>query len=330
MLSISKEKLVEKICEKAGVDAKLVNEKIKAKVKELNGLVSEEGAAYIVASELSVNLLEGIGQKKLKIKDIEVGMRGVNISGRVSRVFEVREFKTKDKQGKVGSFIIGDDTGTIRVVIWNEQTSALEKLKQGLAIRVSGGYCRSSTYSGKELHLGLRSNIEKLSDEDAKELPSADELGSAKAIGDASPSDSIVAMGTIVQAYRPAFYNVCSECNSSLKEGKCKDHPDAAPKAQMVLSFMLDDGKTCTRCVSFREVAEKLAGMTPDEAKGVIVDKNEAALQDATEARLLGKIIEVKGRMKYNQSFNRSEVLVNSSRVVDDPKELIPALTGDK
>jgi len=330
MLQIPKEKLVEKICEKAGVDAKLVNEKIKAKVKELNGLVSEEGAAYIVASELSVNLLEGIGQKKLKITDIEVGMRGVNISGRVSRVFEVKEFKKGDKQGKVGSFIIGDDTGTIRVVIWNEQTSALEKLEQGLAVRVSGGYCRASTYSGKELHLGQRSNIEKLSDDDAKELPSADELGSAKALGEAAPSDNIVATGTIVQAYRPAFYNVCSECGGSMREGSCSEHKDAKPKAQMVLSFMLDDGKICTRCVSFREVAEELAGMTPEDAKQIIVDKSETALQEATETRLLGEVIEVKGRMKYNQSFNRSEVIVNSSRMIADPAELIKGLTSDK
>ncbi len=293
MLQVSKDELVKKICEKSGVDSKLVDAKIAKKVAEMNGLVSEEGAAYIIASELGVNLLEGVGQKKLQIKDIMVGMRGVNISGRVMRIFDVKTFKKGDKEGKVGSFVIGDSTGTTRVVVWNEQTDALKDLEIGVAIRVGGGFCRASQYSGQELHLGLRSKITPLSDTDAKELPKMEDIGGGTAQGSSAAGETTTAVGTIVQAYRPAFYKACAECEKSVKEGKCADHATAEIKNQMVFSFMIDDGKSCVRCVSFRDIAEGIAGMKADEAKAIIVDKNEAALQEAVDEKLLGEKAEV-------------------------------------
>ena len=65
--------------------------------------------------------------KNLKIKDILEGMRSVDIAGKVQQIFEVREFKTEKGSGKVGSFILADETGSIRIVCWYDQTDILTK-----------------------------------------------------------------------------------------------------------------------------------------------------------------------------------------------------------
>ena len=44
--------------------------KLKAKINELSGLISEEGAAHIIANELGVEIVSTNTTKKLKIKEI--------------------------------------------------------------------------------------------------------------------------------------------------------------------------------------------------------------------------------------------------------------------
>ena len=100
--------------------------KLKAKINELSGLISEEGAAHIIANELGVEIVSTNTTKKLKIKEIYAGMRSVTTVGKVMRKFEVREFSKEDRSGKVCSVILGDDTGTIRTVFWNDQVDLLK------------------------------------------------------------------------------------------------------------------------------------------------------------------------------------------------------------
>lgn len=52
------DELKEKISKEGNISMDDVNIKIEEKIIELSGLVSEEGAAYIVAKELGLDLLE--------------------------------------------------------------------------------------------------------------------------------------------------------------------------------------------------------------------------------------------------------------------------------
>src|SRR3989344_2662709 len=80
--------------------------KIKEKISELSGLISEEGAAHIIANELGVELFSG--KEKLKIRELYVGMKNVSTVGKITRKFDVREFAKGDKIGKVASLIMGE------------------------------------------------------------------------------------------------------------------------------------------------------------------------------------------------------------------------------
>lgn len=326
MLSIPLDQIIEKICKATKKSEKVIKDKIAAKKKELNELVSDEGAAYIIASEMGVDIIGDISRKKLKIKDVLVGMRSVTVTGRILQKFDVREFKTKaGKEGKVGSFLLGDETGKVRIVIWNDEVAILEKLERGMALKVMGAYSRENNYSGIELHMGNRSKLEEVDDKDLPSIEALDKV--VVAASEARPSDDTQASGLVVQAYRPNFYDVCSECGKSVKAGPCAEHAKAAPKKEILLSFMLDDGKKCIRCVAFRDVAEKLTGLTAAEAQKILVDKNEAALSEHVEEVLLGKMAQVSGRMRRNAAFDRDEITVNSCDLEIDPLVVIKGLS---
>src|SRR3989344_4117438 len=132
MIKISLSDLKEKIIASGKITSVELEGRIKTKINELSGLISEEGAAYILANELGVPILPQ--EEKLKIREIYAGMKNISTSGRVIKKFEVREFAKENKTGKVCSLIIGDETGTIRLVLWNDQVELVNDLKEGQVV----------------------------------------------------------------------------------------------------------------------------------------------------------------------------------------------------
>src|SRR3989344_4979108 len=129
MIKLPLETIIQKIREKTGMTQEEVRDKIKQKMEHLAGLISEEGAAHILANENGIKLFEE-ESGRLKIAHLLPGMRNVEIAGRIQDIFEVRTFQKEERTGKVGSFMIGDETGLIRVVLWGDQTEKLQGLEK--------------------------------------------------------------------------------------------------------------------------------------------------------------------------------------------------------
>ncbi|MFH1408914.1 MAG: DUF2240 family protein, partial [Nanoarchaeota archaeon] len=138
MIKIPYEDILQKITEKSNLSKEDIEEKIKQKMSQLSGLISKEGAAHIVANELGVKLLEGF-TGKLQIKNILPGMRNVETVGRVTAVYDIKEFNSNGREGKVGSLMLGDESGTVRIVLWNEQARILENLQKDDTLKIVGG-----------------------------------------------------------------------------------------------------------------------------------------------------------------------------------------------
>ena len=149
MIQVPLSQIIEKIKEEKGLSEEEINARIQAKLTQLSGLISKEGAAHIIANELGIKVIEMGG--KLKIKNILAGMRSVETFGKVTRIFEVRDFKKENREGRVGSFIIGDETGTIRIVCWGSQADKIREFKENDIVRVQNGYVRENNNS-KENH----------------------------------------------------------------------------------------------------------------------------------------------------------------------------------
>ncbi len=140
-----------------------IRKRIDEKRDELGGLITHEGAAHIIARELGLSLFQSQrpGQS-LKIADITAGMNNVDTVGRVVRVHQPKEYAKKNgNTGAVASVILGDDTGRIRVIFWDQCSSVLGegKIRESDVLSIRGGYSRNNKEGEVEVHLNMRSRV---------------------------------------------------------------------------------------------------------------------------------------------------------------------------
>ena len=300
-----------------------IEEKIKNKMEQLSGLISKEGAAHIIANELGIKVFEDVGE--IKIKDARNGMRNVNLNGKLIVNFGAREFKNEKRAGKVGSFLIGDETGALRVVLWDVgQINLMENMHDGDIIRVENGYIKENN-GYKEIHLNNTSkfslNPEGVEIRDVK-VNGPIEFKS-KEIKELQQSDRVVIRGTIVQIFEPRFYEICGECGkrAKIENGgfKCEQHGNVSPKYAYVVNCVLDDGSESIRVACFRESACKLIGVGEEEMLAV---KDDPKKFEELKDNILGKQIKVDGRVNKNLMFDRLEFIAGNVEELN-PEDLL-------
>lgn len=153
-----------------------VQEMIKERVAELEGLIDEEAAALLVAKELGVALpfFEYDTKSKtsrLLIKDLIVGLKRIKIVARIVRLPPPLQLGDGRKLQRV---ILADESGCISAVAWDSVADAiaLSKLKPGDCVLVKNASVRE--YRGRsELVLSEGAEVEKL---ESCEAPDLEEL----------------------------------------------------------------------------------------------------------------------------------------------------------
>ena len=329
MLKIPYEEIVLKINESTKMPASEIEERVEKKLKQLSGLISKEGAAHIVANELGVKVFEPLSGK-LQIKNILNGMRDVETVGKVLQIFDMKEFTTANRSGKVASLSIGDETGTIRVVLWGTHAEQAVNIAQGFVVKVIGGYVRENQ-GRKEIHLNDRSQLLiNPKGETVKDVAVEVKAGSRKEIKALAENDNDVELlGTIVQVFDLRFYEVCPRCGKRAKPSTdlytCAEHGNIMPAYSYVLNLVLDDGTETIRCVFFRNLVEKLLSLNQEQ---LLKFKNEPAEFEAAKNGLLGTIVKLNGRANNNSLFNRLEFVVQNVDLNPNPEEEMKRLQG--
>ena len=299
--------MLSRLKEKTGLSDADLMAKIDAKCAALSGLISKEGAAHIIANELGVKLLEGSG----KIKDLLPGMRNAELLGRVTQIYEIREFQRADgTAGKVGSFLVGDDTGMVRIVCWGNQTELMRTLATGTPLKISGGMVRENQRGYKEVHLNESSRI---LTNPAEPVPEVGVKVTRKTLRELQENEEQVeVLGTIVQVFDPKFFEVCSQCGTRLKEvdaqWTCTDHGAAMPDYSYLVNVFLDDGTENMRVVLFRNQAERLLNKTKEQ---MIAYRLAPETFEPMKTELLGEQFRFIGRAKKNTFFDRLEFIAN-------------------
>lgn len=240
--------VVSKVSEQTGMSAEDVLLKIKEKQEELSGLVSEEGAAYIVANELGVQTTNKILDTTLKVKDIMPEMKAVTVTGKVERLFGVREFESKGRKGKVANFVLKDDTGSMRIVLWN--VSDIEKIekgdvKVGSAIQVKNGYVRKGLNDNLEVNLGNRGRLI----ENPENVPDVEvaEARNVSKLSDIKQGDSVSVVCRVKRIFG------VKEFDKGDRKGK-------------VGTLIIDDGNDSKRFVLWNEKTDLLEGLNEGDA----------------------------------------------------------------
>jgi len=329
LLQVPISQVIEKIQQETGLSFDEVKGQIAAKVTKLEGLVSEEGAAYIVASELGVQLFKNVDSKgPIKIKDLIAGMRSVEVLGKVTRIYAPKQFKTKDKrEGEVGSIVIADETGTVRAVLWDKKTSLLKegKITNGTIVKIKDAQVKQNNLGNKELHVGSKSML--IADPKGISIALRPAISAKKiVIRDAKAGESVSMLATVVQVFPPKFYPTCPKCGKKVTvapEGAiCSEHKIVTPVQAMILNFVLDDGTDTLRSVAFKQTAENLCGMSSSEIQEIIAKDGPEILQEKIDAFLLGRTVQIEGNIKQNVNFDRIEFAVSNVNLNPSPKDL--------
>jgi len=94
------------------------------------------------------------------IDSLSLGQSDVSVRGLVLDTGTIRTFDRDDgSEGKVSNLSLGDETGRIRVTLWDEQADRATELEAGTAVEVIDGYVKERD-GNLELHVGDRGAVE--------------------------------------------------------------------------------------------------------------------------------------------------------------------------
>lgn len=300
------EKILEKLSKISGVEKDEIDRRVEAKRSKLSGLISREGALQVIAAELGVSFDE----EKLKIGELLTGMRKVNFTGKVTKLFPVRTFKTKaGEEGKVVNLVVADDTSNTKLVLWDTNHIKLieeGKIKEGTSIEVVGGSMRQG-----EVHMGSFSEL-KLSDEKFPEVVSEKPI-QEKEIDSFNVGERVSTRAFIVQSFNPNFFQANKETGRKATEEEIKNGAEVEKRA--ILNIVIDDGTENIRAVLFNDVAKKI---------GLSMVEDEERIQEE-KMSFLGKEMVFHGSVRMNSYFNNPELIVEDLSEID-----IDLLVGDK
>lgn len=317
MVKIPLNEIIKRVAEKASISEDDVKKKIDAKLVQLAGLISQEGAAQIVANELGVKLVEE-STGMLQIKNVFAGMRSVEVAGKVIRIYEAKEFDTGTRKGKVGSVFMGDETGNIRVTFWNDQADNIRKISVDDIVLIKGAYVRENN-GRNELHLNdnsdVRVNPDGVSVGEVKVYVPPE--STRKQIKDLKEGDqNIELLATVVQVYNPNFFEVCPDCGKRALENACPAHGKVSPASAYVTNVVLDDGTGNVRVAFYRNQLLMLLGINED--KILAVKSDPESFKELTKP-ILPKVIKVVGKTRLNPLSNALEFTANRVMTNVDP-----------
>ncbi len=315
-----KEKLLENLIEKSSKSKEEIEKLIVDKVNELSGLVSEEGAIYIVANELDIKLDAEKPKKTAdlhKIEEITEPKTPTSLLCKVLRKYDKVTFSSSSGgEGSVQSVLVGDETGIIRIVFWNDKTPLLEQVNDSDVLKIHNAYTRENTNSNRiEIHYGPYSEIQ-INPEgetvEVKQMSGSIDF-TAKKISEIEEGDRNIELDvTIADVDIPRFYLGCPQCFKKVFQDedsqKCPEHGEVEATKVPIMNIIGDDGTGSLGLVAFRDRAEQLSKKTSEEIIGLTEDVDKYKL---FSKQIIGAKAKLGGNVSTNNMTGEPQFLVN-------------------
>ncbi|RAW45347.1 replication factor A [Halorubrum sp. 48-1-W] len=110
-----------------------------------------------------------------RVEDLSLGASDVDLVGQVLDTDSVRTFDRDDgSEGRVANLTVGDETGRVRVTLWDEKADLAEAFEAGEVVEVGDGYVRERD-GDLELHVGDRGTVDRV-DEDVEYVPETTDI----------------------------------------------------------------------------------------------------------------------------------------------------------
>jgi replication factor A1 len=102
----------------------------------------------------------------MSISELSIGQGNVDVEGTIKEIGEVKSFNKFGKELKVANAVLEDDTGSIKLTLWNDD---VDKFKEGDKIKIVNGYVNE--FQGEsQLTSGKYGQIEKAGESEQTEL----------------------------------------------------------------------------------------------------------------------------------------------------------------
>ena len=134
--------------------------------QKFGDLIDEDAAAFLLIDKLGCNKANVV-----QLAEVYPGQEAT-VQGVITSIQPVRFFTRKNgREGKVANLLISDETGSLSIVLWNDDANRVEtgEFQQDMKIKIINGYTKQGRH-GVELHVGRWSSmsIESNADSDEK------------------------------------------------------------------------------------------------------------------------------------------------------------------
>lgn len=304
---------LDELASKSGISKDMLTKKVNEKYDEFSGLVTREGAFYIAMKELGIEMENDT--KIAKMKDITPALRKINLVGKVFKISPVTEFvKSNGNKGKVVNLFLSDGTAYVKMPLWDDQVVPVQDglIVPGSVLQISNATSKENPFGELEIVLGKFGNLKLV---DNYDLPKHEELferffRTAQRrilIKDLTPGNAEIS-GIVLQVFKSNFVYYTDD-----------------GEGFMVINCIVDDGTGNIRVVFFRDLAENLSGLKPDDLKNLDAE----ARYNVMNKSLLGKEILIQGRVNKNMNFDRLEMTANkitNLNVLEESMKLIDSI----
>jgi len=172
------ESLLDKLLEqKPELSRSDIEERIKQKKDKIGaGYLTDQGALFLIASDLGVSLSEPL-KVEMSLKDLFVGAKEISLESRVLSLAPAKEYTRKDGSPfLLRTMTVYDNDSTASVKLWDEKASLpeIEDLKPGDLIKIIKAYVKSDLNGKPTINIGSGSHIEPSHNE--SDIPSIDDI----------------------------------------------------------------------------------------------------------------------------------------------------------
>jgi len=175
--------------------------------------------------------------ERVEIGSLEEGMGDLKVIGAVLNVSDIREYERQGRSFKVCSMFLKDNTGQIRVSLWNENAEKTVDRSAGDIVEIENCYCRYG-FNGLEIQTNSYTRINLDPDLDGLSLPTID---TEVKISEINPEMQ--------------FFKVCGIVNRKFEPRTFERDDGSVGK---VASLELDDGSGTCRVSLWDDMAQSV------------------------------------------------------------------------
>ena len=276
--------------------------------------LTEEQASAMFIPELAT--LEKTIYDYKKISDVDEDETDIIIIGRIIELNDVHEFdRDTGDTGFVRNIEIADDTGSIKVVLWN--SDAKMDLEMGMPLKLQNPRISLDMDNRIEATVSRTTTVLKPNESEIERLPTYDELVEAifvnKTIESLAEDDTNVCVTGVIKEVGTDknILKRCPNCNGNveqtIEENVCDfcGHNFEEPDYTLMIPTQIEDETGEIQVTFFGKLAEEILGKKTEEVAELIEEGN--GIEDKLEG-LTGLTVEIIANVDFDEYSERSRL----------------------